>query len=305
MAFTSDAGARWAGEWINRPMGSKFFSQMVRWSMRSTDQAGKFTVATHLKDNRVHTVVTALDKDDAFLNFLSLTGSAVGPDLKSFSFDLEQIASVATWAILPSTRRGPTSWSSATGCRGGSDPCRRQCSASTEFRDRVANEPLLGRLAETVPKDGKPGKLLDLTPSAEAPKSPQHANPFRHDGLPKPSHSRGVWHWLALLGGCFFFFDVFVRRVQVNFAWAPQLLGRGMAWMTGRQTPVAPVETVERLRSRKAEVASRLRQARVSTRFQPPSDMQPALPSKNLWPSRHRPMEVRPTPPSRRLLKVT
>ena len=49
---------------------------MIRWSMRPTGDPAKFSVATDVEDDRVHFVVNALDKDDEFLNFLEMTGTA-------------------------------------------------------------------------------------------------------------------------------------------------------------------------------------------------------------------------------------
>ena len=79
VAFTSDAGARWTTDWTSQPIYDKLFGQMIRWSMRPAGGSGKFTVATDVADGQVRVVVNALDKDDEFLNFLSMTGTAVGP----------------------------------------------------------------------------------------------------------------------------------------------------------------------------------------------------------------------------------
>ena len=40
---------------------------MIRWAMRPVNEEGKFTVATDVKDGKVRVVVTALDKNDEFL----------------------------------------------------------------------------------------------------------------------------------------------------------------------------------------------------------------------------------------------
>ncbi|MCE5267577.1 MAG: VWA domain-containing protein, partial [Planctomycetaceae bacterium] len=79
VAFTSDAGARWTADWTSKPMYDKLFGQMVRWSMRPAGGSGKFTVASELVDGQVRVVVNALDKNDEFLNFLSMNATAVGP----------------------------------------------------------------------------------------------------------------------------------------------------------------------------------------------------------------------------------
>src|SRR5581483_2441420 len=46
VAFTSDAGIRWASNWTQWANYDKLFTQMIRWSMRPAGDEGKFTVAT-------------------------------------------------------------------------------------------------------------------------------------------------------------------------------------------------------------------------------------------------------------------
>ncbi len=47
--------------------------------------------------------------------------------------------------------------------------------------------------------------------------------------------ARTIWTYLLLAAACLFFFDVFVRRVQVSFAWVPVLAAR----LLGRKPPAA------------------------------------------------------------------
>ena len=74
VAFTSDAGTP-----LDELPGlaseeyDKFFSQMIRYAMRPVNEEGKFNVATDVKDGQVRVVVTALDKNDEFLNFLNMS----------------------------------------------------------------------------------------------------------------------------------------------------------------------------------------------------------------------------------------
>ena len=70
VALTTDAGKRWATDWTHWDEYDKLFSQIVRWSMRPAGDQGKFTVTTDLENGKVRVTVTALDKDDEFLNFL-------------------------------------------------------------------------------------------------------------------------------------------------------------------------------------------------------------------------------------------
>src|SRR5207237_6007210 len=58
VAFTTGAGGRWTSGWNAWPDYEKFFSQIVRWSMRPRGEQGKFNVATDLVDGKVHVVLT-------------------------------------------------------------------------------------------------------------------------------------------------------------------------------------------------------------------------------------------------------
>ena len=144
MAFTTDAGKRWAKQWTGWENYDKFFSQMVRWAMRPAGDQGKFTVATDVKDGKVRVVVTALDKDDEFLNFLNMGGSVVGPDMKPHrSQDAARRRRAATSAS--STPRMPAATSCASSPGPGMSPLLTGVNVpySAEFRDREPNEALL------------------------------------------------------------------------------------------------------------------------------------------------------------------
>ena len=73
VAFTTDAGQRWANDWTGWDEYDRFFSQMVRWSMRPTGDTGKFSVATDVQGSKTRVIVSALDKDDEFLNYQTMS----------------------------------------------------------------------------------------------------------------------------------------------------------------------------------------------------------------------------------------
>ena len=111
---------------------------------------------------------------------------------------------------------------------------------SDEFRDRGANDALLTELAAVQPKDGPPGQLIENSAEPDALGKLLEFNTFRHD-LPKATSSQEAWHWLVLMASCVFLGDVFIRRVNVNFAWLPPLLVRLRDFVLRRQSaPAAP-----------------------------------------------------------------
>jgi hypothetical protein len=140
---------------------------------------------------------------------------------------------------------------------------------SDEFRDRDSNDGLLRQLAGTVPKGGSGGKLIEDSGNAEPLQGLLAIDTFRHD-LPIVRSMREIWHWMLLLASCVFLSDVFFRRVHVHFGWLPPLAARCRDWILRRQPQPARPQYIERLRSRKAEVAGQLEQLRGGMRFESP-----------------------------------
>ena len=91
VAFTSDAGRRWAKAWPDWRSYAAFWSQVIRWSMRPADR-GNLTLNVRREQGRIKVVVDALDKNNEFLNFLQIQGNVVNPDLKSSTVELVQTA---------------------------------------------------------------------------------------------------------------------------------------------------------------------------------------------------------------------
>lgn len=263
VAFTTDAGHQYASRWTGWENYDKFFGQMVRWSMRPVEEEGKFSVATDVEDGQVRVVITALDKNDEFLNFLDMSAGVVRPDLGSAELKLEQTAPGRYVGTFPA--QDPGSYMILVSPGPGKAPIRTGANVpySDEFRGRASNEPLLEQLAQLVPKGGTAGRLIDGSVAAGKVEPIVAVDTFRHD-LPKATSSQDIWYYLVLVGSCLFFFDVFVRRVQVSFAWVPKLAGR----LLRRQPPPEEPETIQRLRSRKAEVGTQFEQIRASARFE-------------------------------------
>ncbi|MFH1918622.1 MAG: VWA domain-containing protein, partial [Planctomycetota bacterium] len=197
VAFTSDAGARWATDWTDWENYDKFFGQMVVWAMRPPADEGKFTVATDVEDGQVRVVITALDQDDEFLNFLDMSANVVrpGPELSTTELEIEQTAPGRYVGSFPARDSG--SYFVMINPGAGKAPLRTGVNVpySDEFRGRATNDPLLGQLAGLVPEGGTVGKLIEGPQSFDD----GAVNTFRHD-LSKATSSQPVWHFLVLVG---------------------------------------------------------------------------------------------------------
>ncbi len=293
-AFTSDAGARWTTGWAAQypEVYDVLFDKIVRWTMRPTGDLGKFSVATHTEDGRVEVIVTALDKDDEFLNFLAMTGTVVGPELEPLPLELEQVAPGRYVGSFPTDESGSYIVNIAVagpgldGAPGEGQPRQQVTSLragvnvpySEEFRARVPNEALLRQLAALEPRGGKAGRVIGTLEGDAAIEPLLAADTFRRD-LPKATSIEDIWFYVVFCGCCLFFCDVLFRRVQVGLGWIVPVAGRVRDVVLRRAPVEKPAEAIVRLRSRKAEVRDRFEQLRAAARFEPSAERRDELPT--------------------------
>ena len=231
---------------------------------------GKFTTTTDLENGKVRVTITALNKDDEFLNFLNMSGSVVGPDMKPIDLKVRQTAPGRYVGEFDSPQSGSYFMMLSPGA--GMSPILSGVNVpySAEYLDRETNEGLLKSLAELKPKGSEPGQVIEDRKNEGLP-GLLKADTYRHN-LIKASSSQDVWHYLLLAAACLFFADVFVRRVQVSFAWLPPMLSRVRDRVFRREAKAAPAETIERLRSRKAAISQQIEERRAAARFEPTPD---------------------------------
>jgi uncharacterized membrane protein len=272
VAFTTDAGHNWAGAWQGWEHYDKFFSQMIRWSMRPLGDTGKFSVALDQRDGRVRATVTALDNNDEFLNFLKISGAALDPKLNPLDVKVEQVGPGRYVTEFPASAAG--SYFLTLNPGPGYAPLLAGVNVpySPEYRDRETNEALLLSLVRLRPKDGGEGKVIEGRLAAGADFSDLlKTDTFRHD-LAKAVSSQNVWPWVLVFGAVLFLADVFVRRVQVSFEWLAPVWGAIRRRFRGGEEPVADDSRLERLRSRKSAIADQLEERRAATRFEPTAE---------------------------------
>ena len=297
VAFTTDAGQRWANDWTGWEEYDRFFSQMVRWSMRPTGDTGNFTVATDVEGGKTRVIITALDQNDEFVNYQSMSGTVLGPSMESIPLDIQQTAPGRYVGEFDSASAGSYMIMVTPGAGQAMIRTGVNVGYSQEFLDRQTNQPLLESLAALTARGGEPGKLLPPlanVPERDAEKAlgPQLAvDPFRRD-LPKAIASQDIWHLLVMLGSCVFLADVFVRRVQINFLWLVPIWTRTLDTLLRREHQAPAPEMMQRLRSRKAQVDQSIENRRAATRFEPdaalPADPQ-ALAAAEAKPTTARP----------------
>jgi hypothetical protein len=272
VAFTSDAGRRWAKAWPDWESYAAFWSQVVRWSMRPVDP-GNLTLSVRKEQGRIRVVIDALDKNNNFLNFLQIQGNIVKPDLTRAQLELVQTAPGKYEGSLEDAEasgnyfvnlgyRGPDNIKGVI-TSGVSVPY------SDEYRELRSNPSLLQTIASVTDgqevnwkyrKDG----TLDLQQTL------QGVDHFRRDaGLINPQAFSALWPDLLWLAALLFLGDIAVRRVAPDF----DRIRKAIAdqWKKLRGMDVAPAtEYMEKLKSRKAEVGEQIDRSRAATRFEAP-----------------------------------
>ena len=268
VAFTSDTGLRWTTAWTGWDGYDKLFSQMVRWSMRPAGGESNFLVTTKPRDGEVRLVVTALDANEALINFLDLRGTVIGPDMQPRAVQLEQVAPGRYVGRFPAKEAGSYFLSLNPG--GGQAPIRTGVNVpySAEFRRRFTNEELLRHLASQVPRGGSAGRMIEAREGETGQQAFRRDDPFRRD-LPKSTSRQAAWPWAVFVAGTMLFFDVFTRRVAIRFAWLAALMRQLGDRLRRRSTAPAASEHLDQLRRRKAEVDQHLDRRHAAARFEP------------------------------------
>jgi hypothetical protein len=242
-AFTSDAKNRWAAEWVPWQGFGKFWTQLIRWSMRSVPRSD-LNISTHSEQGRGRISVDAVDERGDYINFLKLRAEIVSPKMKRSKVALRQTAAghydgefpteeVGAYLMRIETRdkEAQVSAMQVTGLA---------VSYSPEYRDLSTNYPLLHALAR---ESG--GRMITL-----------EENVFEHD--PRGSESsRDIWWGLALTALLILPFDIALRRLVIDFSPVYAFFRRVAAvllrlFVRRNQAERERDEVMERLRARKA-----------------------------------------------------
>ena len=210
VAFTSGYWPRWGKHWTNWGSYSKFWSQVVRWTM-SSGRRGNYDVVTRAEGSRGRIIVNALDQESNYLNFQNLTATIAKPEGETESVSLTQVGPGRYEATFELDRTGQyvanvtvvneqTKLSESVSHAGLSVPY------SPEYKELEPNNALLD---EVVSLSG--GKVWDLARYEDV-------DIFRHDLKPTRTQ-QPVWDWvLAWVLLPLFLFDVAVRRLASKVA---------------------------------------------------------------------------------------
>ncbi len=221
VAWTSDASARWANEWVTWDDFSRFWSQAVNWSINAGAN-NNLETRIALEDENARIVVDARDDAGQFLDGLLLSGAVLNPAGDSRRMPLLQTAPGRYEATFKPQNEGAYFLTINGGAqlddgdRALSDLNGWVMSYSPEY---IPREPDDRRLAE----------LAELTGGANLAQDP--ADVFAHN-LGERQAAVGIWQNLILLALILLPFDIAVRRLIITRG----DLARLRATLTGRQS---------------------------------------------------------------------
>ena len=272
VAFTTDAGKKWASAWTDWDNYDKLFTQMVRWSMRPVNEDQHYSVATDIKDGRVRVAVTAFDTDSGeFINGRNMVVRAVSPSLTASEIKMRQIAPGRYVAEFPAPQAG--SYHLAVTPRRGEGVLLSGVDVpySSEYRERETNRALLESLASMKPNNGQPGEVIDGNFDEHGINRLLATDTYR-SSLAQAVRSQDAWFLFVFVGATVFLADVFVRRVAIGRDWIGPAVRFLQQKVLRRHRDGSVDVTIERLRNRKEQVQSEIDQRRAGTRFEPAPD---------------------------------
>jgi hypothetical protein len=247
VAFTSDAKAKWAREWMGWAKYRQFWSQIAKWSLRRVDNTD-FATDVSVDKGEGQLSVEALDEKGNFKNFLNLQATVVTPKGERQTIHLDQTGPGHYEAKFATKEVGAyllNLMDMKDGKIHGSQVLGASVNYSPEFNATEPNLNLLHRLSESGA-----GQVLDIAEPS--------ANPFLHDRQ-KTYQPRDLWEWLLRFAIIVFPFDVGLRRVQLD----QEELRRGLQWLRrwlffwkGVPRPVEAEESLAALLARREQVRS-------------------------------------------------
>ncbi len=199
VAFTSDAKARWAAEWLTWPDFGPFWAQIIRHAMRKNDTRGIF-VDVQRSDQTTTVVMDSVDDQGEFIDGQETTLTLIDPRLKTEQIPLHQSAPGRYEARLHTPLRGNYQLELAQSRPGGQAVRQSRgivIGYPDELRLQPTNESVLRQIAEVS------GGRFDASPTDLLQRSDASAR--------KPL---SLWPYLLMAALGLFLGDVALRRID-------------------------------------------------------------------------------------------
>src|SRR5256885_6291 len=195
-AFTSDLKDRWAVDWLRWNGYSKFWSQLVRETMRRREN-NEFDFRVAKDGNEAKITINAIQKDGQFRNKLQPQVRVLGPDESVSDIAVHQVGPGAYEAKFPLGKKGSYLFR-AVGAESGGASRVLAYSYPDEYHFYPPNTEVLRSISNETKGRFQPRseEIFDAQGESTA--------------LPVP-----LWPYLAGLALLLYFADVLLRRVRL------------------------------------------------------------------------------------------
>ena len=203
VVFTGDAHQKWGALWVSSPSYAKFWTQVIR-SVSRAPMSPDFEVDTRIDGGKGHVRVQAVDAEGSGKNFLNISGTVVGPDMKDIPVRLDQTAPGIYEGEFTTAESG--TYVAGLRYRGSDGKTGMLMSgvsmdSSPEMRDLHSNDAQLEELRLRTR-----GRLITSWDAAQA-------DIFSRDGLAPAMQSAPLWDVLIMMLLGLVLMDVAVRRI--------------------------------------------------------------------------------------------
>ncbi len=225
VAFTSDAGQRWAKSWPTWGKYKAFWEGHARWMMRPGGSADMRVMTEDLGD-KTRVVIEALDDKGERLNFVRFMSRVVGPGNGSQPVELRQVGPGRYEGVFDSDKAGAYvanfKYIAPPETPGGQPrEGNLQAAVTRPFADEYRTLQDNGALGRIV-AERTGGRVIDLTTN------PSTVDLWLRDNLKMPVALRPIWLLVSLLAIGLFLVDVAVRRVRIDPEMIAAAIRRGM-----------------------------------------------------------------------------
>ncbi len=206
VAFTSDATARWATNWVTWDGFAQFWSQAVQWTITET-ASNNIEARVVLEGEQARLVVDARHGEDSegvsegdFLNGLALNANVVSPDGETVNVTLQQVAPGRYEAVFVPESEGAY----VIGLSDADLTINQQLGWVMSYSPEYSLNARAGNLLADI-ADLTGGRSLAETPEAV----------FAHNLAAQAAYNP-IWQYLLLAAILLLPFDIAVRRLLVT-----------------------------------------------------------------------------------------
>ena len=201
-AFTSDSTSRWSSDWVSWVGYEKFWTQLLRSTSRSSGD-GLFELTHRIDGDRGTLILDGIDGEGRFIDGLEIKAQVLDPQLGEEQVTFQQVGPGRYQASIDTRHAG--SYLLALDYEGGgltgSSITGFDVSYPREYRFLRSHLPRLKQLSESTG-----GRVITT-----------ETDLFNRD-LPIKRESHPIWQQLLQFALVFFFIDIFLRRVAIDWS---------------------------------------------------------------------------------------